>query len=201
MIDYRQRLPDEQVEGFLQSIDRQTERLNTLHEDLVWLAQIETGMLYLDPDPVDLRTVILNSLEDLPSNQPGRFVIEGADVQVMADRTYLRRAFTLLVQHLCDRAPALTVIRLESTQMHATAHMVVDDPDLADPRARLDQVIRSTDPTRSKQAVVWLRLALSRAFIEVQGGQWTWVGTGAGEQPNLIITLPGLPSEPHSGGH
>ncbi len=69
LIDYRQQLPDEQVEEFLQSIDRQTERLNILHEDLVRLAQSAAGLLHPRAEPLDLRTVILHSLEDLPSDQ------------------------------------------------------------------------------------------------------------------------------------
>ena len=199
LIDYRHQSPDEEVDGFLQAIDRQAARLNTLHEDLVRLAQIAAGLLHPRAEPFDLHPMLVHSLEDLPSDQPGRFVLEGAEVQVLADAVCLRRAFTLLMHHLGDRAVTLTVIRFEATQTHVTVHFPAAEPELADPLARLDQVIRSTDWTRNKQAVVWLKLALSQALIEAQGGQWTWVGTG--EQPNLILTLPGLPSEPNSGGH
>ena len=171
LIDYRHQSPDEEVEGFLKAIDRQAERLNTLHEDLVRLAQSAAGLLHPRAEPLDLRPVLVHSLEDLPSDQPGRFAIEGVDVQVLADSVYLRRAFTLLMQHLGDRAVTLTVIRFEATQTHVTVHLPAADPDLADPLARLDQVIRSTDWTRNKQAAVWLRLALSRELIEAQGGQ------------------------------
>ncbi len=118
---------------------------------------------------------------------------------MLADSAYLRRAFALLVQHLGDRTLAPTVIRLEVTAPMVTVHLPTVDPDLADPLARLDQVIRSTDPARSKQAVVWLRLALSRAFIEIQGGQWLLADQTV-DPPALIVTLPGVPSEPNSGG-
>ena len=199
LIDYRHQSSDEEVEGFLQAIDRQAARLNTLHEDLVRLAQIAAGLLHPNAEPLDLRPVLVHSLEDLPSDQSGRFAIEGAEVQVLADAVCLRRAFTLLLQYLGDGTLVPIIIRIEITAPLVAVHFPATEPELADPLARLDQVIRSTDWTRNKQAVVWLRLALSQALIEAQGGQWTWVGTG--EQPNLILTLPGLPSEPNSGGH
>lgn len=200
LLDYRQRLPDERVEGFLRSIDAQTDRLSVLHEDFVRLAQIAAGLLHLDAEALDLRLAISNSLADLLPDQRDDFSIEGTEVRVLADPAMLRRAFNLLFQHLHDHATGPTIIRLAVTRTHVTAHIFVDDPDLADPLIRLDQVIRSDDPTRSKQAVVWLRLALSRGLIEVQGGQWTWVGAGAHDRSSLIIALPGTQSEPNSGG-
>jgi hypothetical protein len=47
MIDYRQRLPDDRLTGFLHSIDQQTDQLNALLVDQVLLAKIEAGTLRL----------------------------------------------------------------------------------------------------------------------------------------------------------
>jgi K+-sensing histidine kinase KdpD len=45
LIDYRQRLPDYRIDGFLRSIDTQTVRLNDLLDDVILLAKIQTGTL------------------------------------------------------------------------------------------------------------------------------------------------------------
>jgi signal transduction histidine kinase len=66
LIDYRQRLPDERVDGFLHSIDVQTDRLNDLLDDLVLLAKIQAGTLRLQPEPIALHTVIERAIAQLP---------------------------------------------------------------------------------------------------------------------------------------
>jgi len=111
LIDYRQRLPDDRIEGFLHSIDAQTDRLNGLLDDLVLLAKIQAGVLRLQPEPIVLRTVIGQTINQLPPDQRDDFSIEGSDPQIMADTPYLRHALVLLLQHLYERATAQTIIR------------------------------------------------------------------------------------------
>ena len=102
LIDYRQRLPDDRIAGFLHSIDQQTDHLNALLDDLVLLAKIEAGTLRLQPEPIALRTVIEQAIDQLPPDQRDACLIEGSDPQVMADAPYLRQALVLLLQHLRD---------------------------------------------------------------------------------------------------
>ena len=111
LIDYRQRLPDDRIAGFLHSIDQQTDQLNALLDDLVLLAKIEAGTLRLQPEPIALSTVIEQAIDQLPSEQRSDFLIKGNDPQVMADAPYLRQALVLLLQHL--RASSNTPTRIQ----------------------------------------------------------------------------------------
>ena len=56
-------------------------------------------------------------------------------------------------------------------------------------RRSVDQLLTSTDPSRSRQAADLLRLALSRALIELHGGAWN-VEDRSGDEPALGLTLP-----------
>ena len=189
MIDYRQRLPDDRVAGFLHSIDAQTDRLNGLLDDLVLMAKIQAGALRLQLEPIALRTVIEQAIDQLPPDQRGGFSIEGSDPQIMADAPYLRRAFALLFQHVCETATAQTIIRLELTTTVQVWLSGTIDPELDNPLARVDQLIKSTDPSRGRQAANLLRLALSRAVIELHGGSWA-VEERSVDAPTLCVTLP-----------
>ena len=63
LIDYRQRLPDDRIAGFLHSIDQQTDQLNALLDDLVLLAKIEAGTLRLQLEPIALCTVLAQAID------------------------------------------------------------------------------------------------------------------------------------------
>ena len=189
LIDYRQRLPDERIDGFLHSIDVQTDRLNDLLDDLILLAKIQTGTLRLQPAPEALRRVLERAIEQLPPDQRDACLIAGSNPPVMADAPYLRHALRLLLRHVCDGAPEQTVIRLAAT---TGAQLWLNGPidaEVADPLAHVDQLLESADPSRGRQAASLLRLALSRALIELHGGTWEVVNR-SGDEIALCLTLP-----------
>jgi len=189
LLDYRQRLPDERIDGFLHSIDVQTDRLNDLLDDLVLLAKIQAGTLRLRPEPLALRRMLERAIEQLPPDQRDACLIEGHDLFVAADSAYLHHAFVLLLRHVCDGAPEQTVIRLAATTgAQLWLNGPIDD-EVADPLAHADQLLESADPGRGRQAASLLRLALSRALIELHGGRWEVVNR-SGEEPALCVTLP-----------
>jgi two-component system sensor histidine kinase KdpD len=188
LFEYRARLPAESIDGFLQSIDTQTDRLDGLLNDLAILAKIEIGTLLLWPEPVGLRRLLDQIVADLPPEQRGAFAVEGEDAYVMVDPSYLRQALTLLLPYTRTSQPViLRVATLSSIAQIALTGLV--DPDLADPLGRLNDVIRSTDSNRSPRAAALLRPALSRALIEWQGGHWAMDSNGHAV-PALRLTLP-----------
>jgi two-component system, OmpR family, sensor histidine kinase KdpD len=189
LIDYRQRLPDERIDGFLHSIDSQTDRLNDLLDDVILLAKIQTSTLRFQPEPIALRHLLARAIEQLPPDQQIACLIEGGDPLIEADPPYLRHAFVLVLQHIRIGATAQTIIRLDTTTCAQIWFGGPIDQELADPLAYIDQLLASTDPSRSRQAADLLRLALSRALIELHGGSWT-VEDRSGDAPALCLTLP-----------
>jgi two-component system sensor histidine kinase KdpD len=189
LIDYRHRLPDERIDGFLHSIDSQTDRLNDLLDDLTLLAKIQAGTLRLQPEPMALRRLLERAIEQLPPDQRAACSLEGGDPLVKADAPYLRHALLLLLQPVYDGAIAQASIRLEATTVAQLWLNGLINAELADPLAHIDQLLDSSDPGRGRQTGKLLRLALSRALIELHGGRWTVAGrSGAG--PALCLTLP-----------
>lgn len=189
LLDYRTHLPDDRIAGFLQSIDTQTDYLDGLLNDLIILAKVEVGTLYLRPEPIALRQLLEHIIADLPPAHRSGFLIEGEDIYVIADSLYLRKALALLLTHLCTSTQPI-ILRLE--ELPGVGQVLIAGsvgPDLADPLTRLDQVIRSTNSDRSRQAAALLRPALSQALIDCQSGHWT-TEHNAQAVPDLCLTLP-----------
>lgn len=189
LIDYRDRLPDDSIEGFLHSIDSQTDQLNDLLDDLVLMAKMQAGTVHLHPEPIALRDLLDQVIAQLPPDHHCHLKIEGSDPLVRADLPYLRHALALLLQQLRHNATAQTIIRLEVKDTARMLFAIQIDPESFDPVALIEQLRASSDPGRGRQAVNLLRLALSRAVIELHGGTWV-IEQPLGEEPALGVTFP-----------
>lgn len=189
LIDYRDRLPDDSIEGFLHSIDSQTDQLNDLLDDLVLVAKVQAGTVHLHPEPIALRDLLDQAIAQLPSDHHCHLTIEGSDPLVRADVPYLRHALALLLQQLRHDATDQTIIRLEVKDTAQMLFATQINPESFDPVALIEQLRASSDPGRGRQAVNLLRLALSRALIELHGGTWKVVDP-SGDGPVLCLTLP-----------
>src|SRR5207249_10685455 len=59
----RDRLSDDQLTSFMQTIDRQSGRLARLVEDLLFVSRIEAGAVRLAPEPVEAVPLLHHSLQ------------------------------------------------------------------------------------------------------------------------------------------
>jgi signal transduction histidine kinase len=155
----------------------------------VLLARIQAGLLRLQPEPIALRRMLEQAIEHLPPDQRDACLIEGNDPLVKADTSYLRQALGLVLQHLRNGATTQTIIRLTATPCAQIWLGGPIDQTLADPLAHVDQLLTSSDPGRGRQAALLLRLALSRALIELHGGAWA-AEHRSGDEIALVVTLP-----------
>jgi hypothetical protein len=136
--------------------------------------------------------VLEQAIAQLPPDQRDACLIQGNDPLVEADAPYLPHALGLLLRRLRDGATTQTIIRLETTTCAQIWLGGQADPAWADPLAHIDPLLASSDYGRSRQAADLLRLTLSRALIELQGGQWG-VEPRSGDESALVVTLPLAP--------
>ena len=110
LLDYRQCLPDERIASFLQMIDTQTDDLTSLLDDLVLFARLQASTLHLQLEPVSLRDVVEQAIDQLAPDKRGDFLIEGDQPVIRADVPYLRRTFVLLFQYFTSQATTRNLI-------------------------------------------------------------------------------------------
>ena len=196
LIDFRHELPDDEVDGTLQSIDAQTDRLAARLDELIDLARLQLGRLPRHCQPVPLAAIIEAALDALDAANRERVMLADAQPSaiVKVDEARVRRVLIDLLEAAVARAPVETPIHLTTT-VSEPDWLTLSLSDLADRQSSLNEAVAILDqPDRldqftagplRRQAPLALKLTLGRALIEQQGGQ-LWIAPNTGPQGNTI---------------
>ncbi len=172
------RLDDEQ-QGFLGIIDRNSNRLLGLVSDLLMLTQIEAGGLQFDLGPVDLEEVVRESIETAtPSAEAG-----GVELCLTVERLPAIRGHRLRLAQVLDNlisnalkfTPSGGRVDVRLSAADGTAVIEVQDTGLGiaeDEQQQLfERFFRSAQATRNAIPGTGLGLTISKAIVERHGGR------------------------------
>lgn len=193
LLDYQSRLEPEKVAAFLDAIDRETDRLSEMLDDLIALARSQIGVLRLQRATLPLAEVLASLVTEQACQVSGPLVgAEIPEVWVDVDVRRVQRALTFLVQQVRENRPA--EIHVQVLVSASSQRVVVQLPE-AGALAVLDQsahLLERTeyldDPVLRRSAHAVLRLLLSRAVLELHGGQ-LWFE----DQPTSVSAYVSLP--------
>jgi signal transduction histidine kinase len=183
-------------------IDRQTRQLTRLIDDVLDMSKIEQGMIELTRRPVDLRTVIEQSLESAMSllRQNDHHVetrLPQRPVVLSADHGRLSQVFLNLLGNAARYTPA-----------GGRVSVLVETPAPYD--GKRDVVVRVRDNgigmTQEQMSLIFepfikaakssglgLGLALSRRLVELHGGRLEVFSDGLGQGSEFVVRLPLAP--------
>jgi two-component system OmpR family sensor kinase len=189
----------EMLDKAMDRISHEAQRMSVLVEDLLLLARLDQHRP-LEHQPVDLRAVVADSVEDLRTVQPGRPVTVDLPLEpvvVHGDEPRLRQVVANLLTnirvHTDPDVPAYITLRLD----HAGAQVVIadDGPGFTEPdTARaFDPFYRSEDSRARSSGGTGLGLAIVRSVIDAHGGTITLAST-PGEGAAFTIWLPVNPA-------
>jgi signal transduction histidine kinase len=172
------RLDDEQ-QGFLGIIDRNSNRLLGLVSDLLMLTQIEAGGLQFDLGPVDLEEVLRESIETAtPSAEAGGVELGLTIARLPAIRGHrLRLAQVLdnLISNALKFTPSGGRVDVRLSAGDGTAVIEVQDTGVGiaeDEQQQLfERFFRSAQATRNAIPGTGLGLTISKAIVERHGGR------------------------------
>ena len=101
LIRNRDRIPPEQADNFLTIIDRQSQRLARLVEELLAVSRIEAGTLRLDLRPANLRTFLRQVVEAVGPADGSRVTLDAGveDVTVMIDPDRVEQVLRNLMEN------------------------------------------------------------------------------------------------------
>jgi two-component system OmpR family sensor kinase len=185
----------EMLSKAMDRISRETQRMSALVEDLLLLARLDQQRP-LDHQPVDLRAVLADCVEDLRTIQPRRPVtvdLPPGPVVIQGDEARLRQVVANLLTnirvHTDPDVPAHITLGIEG----ARAKLVIadDGPGLAEQDAAraFDRFYRSEHSRARSSGGTGLGLAIVRSVIEAHGGKITLAST-PGEGAAFTILLP-----------
>jgi signal transduction histidine kinase len=191
-----------QYREFLADIRAGGRRLLQLINDVLDLSRIEAGTLALHPQPVDLGTLLLETLAVLETALVTRrvrveTVVDAAVTDTILDPVRLKQMLYNLISNAVKFAPSGGHVRVRILAHAADRLRIeVEDDGMGLSAEECERVWNefsrvSTDPERAGPG---LGLALTRALAEAQGGR-AGVRSAPGEGSLFHVELPRRPAE------
>ncbi|HEY0064449.1 MAG TPA: ATP-binding protein [Telluria sp.] len=182
-----------------QIIERQVNHMTSLINDLLDVSRVNTGLVTLEMQPIDVHQVVLESLEQTQPLMHERAHTLSVDapaegeVTVLGDRKRLVQVLTNLLHNAAKYTPpggaiALTVSHHAGmVELHVSDNGIGVDADLMPHIFELfTQEKRSSDRA---QGGLGLGLALVRSLVSLHGGHVTAASGGAGEGATFSVYL------------
>jgi two-component system sensor histidine kinase KdpD len=186
----------EATREFLETIDEESDRLNTLVGNLLDMSRLQTGAMQLVMRDVGLEEVVPRALEGLP-DRPVAVVLDLPETlpRVSADAPLLERAVANVVDNARSWSPADRAVRVEAGVVGNRVDLRVIDHGPGIPPDQRDLVFQpfqrlGDDPS---DGGVGLGLAVARGFVDAMGGQLVVEDTPGGGV-TMVLSLPAVES-------
>jgi len=168
--------PDD-VRRYLRSIGSETDALASLVNDLFELSRISSGLVELDPRPIEVGQLLAEVVDGLRAASRTRDVelVVEVDEGLVArvSPTEAMRVVRNLVDNAIRHTPAGDVVQISATSVDSMVEVSVVDACGGIPATDLDRVFDVAfrgDPARARDGGAGLGLAIARSLTEAQDG-------------------------------
>ena len=183
------------------TIRKRAKGLQRRVEDLLRVARSESGQIELDRRPLAASEVLAEAVENAGSEAARRRVAlaltpGAADVEILADREWLRQVVESLIDNALRHADGLTrvVVALEGAPGEARITVTDDGPGFPEGQGALfERFRRGIGP---REAGFGIGLALARWVVESHDGT---IDLGRGDNGKGARVTLALPPLPHAG--
>ncbi len=207
---------------FLQRIKANIERMGSMLNDLIGVTAIDSGELYLEPEPIDVRTAIQEAIAGARAQLEEMDLSLNLDLEedmgtIEVDPNAFQQIVGNLISNACKASPSGSEIGIKAsyvTEGQATdpARLVVSVADSGGGIAPEDQPRVFDRFYRAEQALIaglgetGVGLSIVKALVEAHSGQ-VWVESEMERGSNIAFALPvtaaqrkSLENEPALGG-
>jgi two-component system, OmpR family, phosphate regulon sensor histidine kinase PhoR len=210
LADYLSSGTPKAVQRLAENIGRETERLESLVDDLLDLHSLQAGRLRLRPASCDLRDVACRAVRTIAPlarrrDQRLDLRLPGGPVPAVADVDLLHRALLNLLSNACKygRHHGEIVVRLEAQAAEAVFAVSDDGPGV--PEADLERIFQRLyrSPTAAGRRIQGsgLGLPICRAAVELHGGRvWAERRSGPGSVFRIALPLKDAPLQSTQSG-
>lgn len=189
------RLTPEQVRSFMEIIDRQSERLARLVEDLLHVARIEAGAIQLSPEEVDVEPLLRGLVDSLGVERRSRVWLEvdGEPTRVWVDPYRVEQVLRNLVENALKFSPQDAQVTLRARVEDGRVEFAVSDRGPGIPPEELDAIFERFHQagramTRPAEGA-GLGLYITKRLVEAMGGEIS-VESAVGEGSTFRVCLP-----------
>jgi PAS domain S-box-containing protein len=183
-------------------IMRQVAHMRELLDDLLDVSRVTRGLITLQEEEVDLKTIVAEAVEQVQSLMETKkhlLIVQDATDQAMlvkGDRTRLTQVLTNILNNAAKYTPESGVITIKLNAYHDQAEVIMRDTGMGISPELLPHVFELfTQGERSadrSQGGLGLGLALVKSLVELHGGTVTATSLGTGKGSEFCIRLPKL---------
>ena len=187
----------EVAERFLKIIERNTQRLDLLIQDLLTISALESGQVKLNLQPVELRPLAEKVFADLKARAEGKevkLVNQLTDLTALADAHRLEQVFANLVDNAIKYGRSQGTVTISGKKNEdGKIEVCVRDDGPGIPAEALDRVFERfyrVDKARSReQGGTGLGLSIVKHLVQNHGGE-VWAKSELGKGASFFFTLP-----------
>lgn len=193
-------IPPEQQRSCLETIFRETERLNELIGNFLELQRLKARTEATSFRPVDLRELVEQVLDVFRSSSRLHDIISiipAAVVPVMGDRDQLHDLLANLISNAIKYSPDGGRVTVDSHVEGNSVILSVRDQGMGIPEALqekiFDKFFRVDNSDRRKRGGTGLGLTLAKEIVLSHGGR-IWVQSTPGQGSTFFVSLPAVRS-------
>jgi len=188
----------EVAERFLRIIERNTNRLDLLIQDLLTISALESGRMKLNLQMIDLHAVAEKVVNDLRGKAADKNVTLGNDLPVRADANRFEQVFANLVDNAIKYGRASGRVIVNGRKMDdGRVEVFVQDDGPGIPPESMDRIFERfyrVDKARSRdQGGTGLGLSIVKHIVQAHGGE-VWAKSELGKGASIFFTLPPPPA-------
>jgi signal transduction histidine kinase len=196
LLTYRDQIPDDELHEYLGEIDGAADRLHELVDNLLRLAQLETGDLRMERRPVSVADMLTAAVEEARRRHPDREIrlrIAHGMLPVQGDGRRLGQVAANLLDNAVKYSPDGGPVEVEAQSIAGQVTFSVTDRGLGIPEAARGRIFERFYRVETGRAGeiggTGLGLAICHRIVEAHGGVMTVESTeGAGS--TFTVTLP-----------
>jgi two-component system, OmpR family, phosphate regulon sensor histidine kinase PhoR len=198
LVDGHRDMPIEQREKFLATIQRHTERLNSLLEDLLTLSRLESINPGLRRESLDLPGLIGDIVEDYRARPAAaghklNFAPDQVVERVLADPLKVTQVLENLIDNALKYTPKGSVIEISVLQRESEIEVRVADTGPGIPESDLPHIFERfyrVDKGRSREkGGTGLGLSIVKHIVQLHGGR-VWAESQVGKGTTFFFSLP-----------
>jgi two-component system phosphate regulon sensor histidine kinase PhoR len=187
--------PEVQIK-FLQTIQRNAERLQFLIEDLLTISELESGRLQMNLQPIKLQPLVERVLEDHKSQANAKKVALAngvPDLVVEADAERLQQVLGNLISNAIKYGRSEGRVEVSARKTDEAIELCVQDDGPGIPHEALERVFERfyrIDKARSRDAGgTGLGLSIVKHIVQGHGGS-VWAKSELGKGTEFYFTIP-----------
>ena len=196
MQDAADRLPPKAREEGLMELRLESEHLARLTDNLLCIAQLESGEIRLKTAAVDLEAVfreVVSRFIETADHERFHMSIAADAVRVSADHDRLALVLACLIDNALKFSPESETVRVRAERVVNKVHITVQDNGRRIPDSDVDRVFASfyqvESPLLRQRGGFGVGLYLSRQLVERMGGK-IWINNTRPRGNTFIVSVP-----------